>query len=1219
MPTPKHLALLLFLSSGAIADEPPAPFTLLFIGGAAGDEGSTTLGRLEARLKTLDPKRSRVVFTGNYSVGELPEEGQQGRVEAEQDLLAHVAATKDFVTRGGKVYYLPGYRDFGVGGTRAVLRMRKFLNAAYAAGENADVMPHANCADPTVVELTDDLGLVLLNSQWWMIDGQSDPQFNKGCVVKSREALRMYMRDAFNEYRTRRLVVAMHHPLRSYGELGGEFAAQVHFKPAPILGTVGVLAAEAGLLPQYQSHPLVYSFLSLVTQEAQRYGSFIFASGHDASLQYLKVDPHTQLISGTSARSADPTVKTDEGDFAAASPGWAELRLDSSGAGDVRFIAAEPGSEVLFEAKVPAVEPFKAAVGPPGPFPPSPVVSTYTKNGGQKLGTVSKFVLGSFYSDAFTLELPWETLDLQQEQGGLKPFKTGGSFQTNSLRMVDPQGGNWALRAVTKDSSRFLGNKPAEAGAAGGTVSHGLTAMHPEGALAVPRLAKALGILHAEPRLLYLPDQEGLGKYRGYIGNELVLLERSPREFNDGVLPAVIAGEPSTAGPTKFRTTEETLDKLLDKPAKHRVNQEEWLRARLLDILIGDWDRHTGQWRFAGIPNADGTILYRPIPRDRDQAFTNYNAFALKLARMSAQQPRQLQAFNDDYGSLEWLTYSGRNIDPILLNQLTWEQWLAVATAAKSALTDEVIDEAFSTWHRESYVLDGARVAGHVKARRDQLIEVAEEFFEKLNENVEVLGSTHDDLFELTFEDGGRVRLTVRGKKKGPIFFDRTFDPSQTDELYVYALDGDDTLKVQGTPHRKINVRFVGGEGDDVVTAAAPVKGELLRARAIKLYDSPNGARIDPSIEVGDKRSSLAHLNQYDRTENHELSQGVFVPGLAANPEDGALFGGAYTYTAQGYKKSPYASRHEVLGRFATATLGLALDYRAVFPQSADLLDQTFELGLKAPTWTRNFFGYTNQYRDEGEPLDFYRVRQAAVEGRYGVAWGFGGDRSRVGAQVVGQFFSTEATPGRFVSASPDTEGALGKQAFLGLRLFAETQTFDRLSMPTRGVGVSASIESRYDLRKGGDLSTNYKLKGSVVIPIDRARRFVLLSRAGVEGIVGEHAFFFSPTLGDTELRAYHPQQLAGDVAFSQTTDLRIDVFRSSSAVPGTIGVNLSVDHGRVFGRNITGDRYHLSLGGGVFWALMDTVAVSMGYYRGLDGGSRFTLLLGPLFAPSGF
>ena len=44
-------------------------------------------------------------------------------------------------------------------------------------------------------------------------------------------------------------------------------------------------------------------------------------------------------------------------------------------------------------------------------------------------------------------------------------------------------------------------------------------------------------------------------------------------------------------------------------------------RRRLFDMLIGDWDRHQDQWRWIEFKE-NGKKVYRPMPRDRDQAFS---------------------------------------------------------------------------------------------------------------------------------------------------------------------------------------------------------------------------------------------------------------------------------------------------------------------------------------------------------------------------------------------------------------------------------------------------------------------------------------------------------------------------------------------------------------------------------------------------------------------
>jgi hypothetical protein len=37
-------------------------------------------------------------------------------------------------------------------------------------------------------------------------------------------------------------------------------------------------------------------------------------------------------------------------------------------------------------------------------------------------------------------------------------------------------------------------------------------------------------------------------------------------------------------------------------------------------MLIGDWDRHDDQWRWAAFDEGKQTV-FKAIPRDRDQAF----------------------------------------------------------------------------------------------------------------------------------------------------------------------------------------------------------------------------------------------------------------------------------------------------------------------------------------------------------------------------------------------------------------------------------------------------------------------------------------------------------------------------------------------------------------------------------------------------------------------
>ena len=108
-----------------------------------------------------------------------------------------------------------------------------------------------------------------------------------------------------------------------------------------------------------------------------------------------------------------------------------------------------------------------------------------------------------------------------------------------------------------------------------------VSAEHPYGALVVPLLADAAQVVHSEPKYYFVPDDPALGLYRKIFANKICLLE----SYEPG----------SDESDTK--STAKVIDKLIDD-SKNHVDQEAVLRARLLDMMIGDWDRHFDQWRF---------------------------------------------------------------------------------------------------------------------------------------------------------------------------------------------------------------------------------------------------------------------------------------------------------------------------------------------------------------------------------------------------------------------------------------------------------------------------------------------------------------------------------------------------------------------------------------------------------------------------------------------
>src|SRR5262249_43952729 len=124
------------------------------------------------------------------------------------------------------------------------------------------------------------------------------------------------------------------------------------------------------------------------------------------------------------------------------------------------------------------------------------------------------------------------------------------------------------------------------------------------------------------------------------------------------------------------------------KKGEVRVDTQSLLRARILDLFLGDWDRHANQWRWMKLPGHEGLVA---LPEDRDQAFSNYSGVLMTIARTA--QPK-LVKWHADYSNLDGLLVQARPVDDWLLTTLDRAAFEQTGRDVQSRLTDAVIVEA---------------------------------------------------------------------------------------------------------------------------------------------------------------------------------------------------------------------------------------------------------------------------------------------------------------------------------------------------------------------------------------------------------------------------------------------------------------------------------------------------------------------------------------------
>ena len=204
-------------------------YTLFMIGDAGHlPEGNTSpaLTHLEKELQTANPDQSGVLFLGDniYPDG-MPDEDHPQYQESKENLSAQLDILKDF---GGTKLFIPGNHDWRFG-MKGVKNQEKFIEDYL---DEKDVfLPENGCAGPELVELTDELVLIVFDSEWWLQDWDDEPTINAECDVKTRHGLIVALTDMLKDNRQKDVILAFHHPLYTYGVHGGKFPFKDHVFP----------------------------------------------------------------------------------------------------------------------------------------------------------------------------------------------------------------------------------------------------------------------------------------------------------------------------------------------------------------------------------------------------------------------------------------------------------------------------------------------------------------------------------------------------------------------------------------------------------------------------------------------------------------------------------------------------------------------------------------------------------------------------------------------------------------------------------------------------------------------------------------------------------------------------------------------------------------------------------------------------------------------------
>src|SRR5262245_28041073 len=412
---------------------------------------------------------------------------------------------------------------------------------------------------------------------------------------------------------------------------------------------------------------------------------------------------------------------------------------------------------------------------------------------------VHRWLWGADYRDLYATPVELPVLDIRSYAGGLTPTGPLGHGQTQALGLKGADGRAYTFRPVIKDPTTHLPVDLRETLARRVLIDQ-MASGHPAGHVVAPALLRAAGILHNEPHLVVMADDPALGEYRKEFANVVGDIEEW-------------GGSPAFGGTVETIDGEEMWKRLRESPDV-RVDSRAYLKARLVDQLMGDWDRNRGQWRWGRVP---GQKLWQPIPEDRDQAFVRFEGFFNWVIRPNL--PLVVK-FGPDYSKLAGLTFDGWDVDKRILADLDWPAWEAVAKELQGELTDDVIEEAARRQPPEYFAKDGARLIAGLKSRRDALPKQAQRFYRYINREVDIFCTDVHERVEARRSENGDLDIAVRiaaaaGEPLEAPYFTRHFEKAVTKEVRLYLNGGTDKVEVTGGHHEGVLLRVVGGDGAD--------------------------------------------------------------------------------------------------------------------------------------------------------------------------------------------------------------------------------------------------------------------------------------------------------------------------------------------------------------------------------------------------------------------
>lgn len=789
---------------------------------------------------------------------------------------------------------------------------------------------------------------------------------------------------------------------------------------------------------------------------------------------------------------------------------------------------------------------------------------------------------GKHYRELYSIPIAVKAVTLNSISGELKAVEQATDFQGLFLQNTQQQ---WFLLKPLGGLTSFMESsffrevyhkKEFNNTYLGKFIGDAYTIINPYTFISANFMARQSGLIANDSYIYYVPENSTKDtvadgtRIQGKLVSLIDLPDRSRR--------------------TNVLTTDTLLQKIQENKL-YRVDQNQYIRGRLLDMLIGDWNKIPENWRWL-TREAGDSILYSPVVIDRNHAFTKVDGVLFRQM-LNVLTLSFIQNYDAQMKDIKKINKLGFPLDMALLSQSVESEWIDQARILKTALTDQVIDEAFARLPSAVREHEVALLKEKLTSRRALLEDIARFYYQLLQRTPVLTGTNQNDRFSIHRFSSDSIQIRIYNPETDKEVFNHIYHTKETKEIWLYGLKGNDHYEVEGFAHNHFPIYLIPGNGDNTYN--------IQQGNGLRIYAYPSEKeKLDtiPHLRKIISDSEEIHTYDYKKIKYHDVS---FSPWGVYDSDNGFSLGAYFTYTMYGFKRAPFTYRHRIGYNYIEGFM-----YQGIYPDYSGRKSFYLDAMISSPKNFFNFFGFGNNtegYKNEKKNYNRVNIRQFTLKPSFHFDFKKG---EKLIVYTSLDLFKANRPDDRFINQYyPNDDRIFRSNYFVDLGVTFQLSKNLSSFIPLLEGSVSSGwkmnlkdIERNFPYAEA-NISMNMKLT-------ERLTWATLMN--GKALFNNKYEFYQSAT---TELRGFRDNRFIGKQSFYQYSDFRLDMGALKNPfTPLKYGLFAGFDYGRVWFPGERSKVWHTSYGGGVWLTLINNITTKYSWFGSKDS-FRFMFELG--------